>query len=108
MLGVDRAWGVAGLTASAGIAGWVEFMLLRRRLNARIGRTGLTAPFVAKLWASAAVGAALGWGAKLAMGSLHPIALAIAVLGPYGLVYVGATAALGVPEVRSIARRFRR
>jgi putative peptidoglycan lipid II flippase len=107
-LGIDPRWGVAGLTASAGVAGWVEFALLRRSLNARIGRTGLTAPFVAKLWASAAVGAALGWGAKLAMGSLHPIALAIAVLGPYGLVYVGATAALGVPEVRSIARRFRR
>ncbi|HET6762001.1 MAG TPA: murein biosynthesis integral membrane protein MurJ, partial [Gemmatimonadaceae bacterium] len=30
MLGLDRKLGVAGLTASAGLAGWVEFYLLRR------------------------------------------------------------------------------
>ena len=42
-LGVAPAWGAAGLTASAGIAGWVEMLLLRRSLNARIGRTGLPA-----------------------------------------------------------------
>ena len=37
--------GVAGLTASAGIAGWIEMLLLRRTLNARIGRTSLPASF---------------------------------------------------------------
>ena len=37
LLGIDRHWGVAGLTLSAGIAGWVEFALLRRALQARIG-----------------------------------------------------------------------
>ena len=36
-LGVEARWGAAGLTASAGIAGWIEFLLLRRALNARIG-----------------------------------------------------------------------
>ena len=40
-LGIDPRWGVAGLTASAGIAGWVEFTLLRQPLNRRIGATGL-------------------------------------------------------------------
>ena len=30
LLGIDSHWGVAGLTFSAGIAGWVEFALLRR------------------------------------------------------------------------------
>src|SRR4029079_14241308 len=38
-LGVPRQWGAVGLTASAGLAGWVEFALLRRGLNRRIGRT---------------------------------------------------------------------
>ena len=33
-----QLWGAAGLTASAGSAGWVEMLLLRRTLNARIGR----------------------------------------------------------------------
>src|SRR5208337_5404191 len=53
-IGIDPRWGVAGLTASAGIAGWVEFTLLRRTLNARIGRTGLPASLVAQLWFAAA------------------------------------------------------
>ena len=35
-------WGVAGLTASAGIAGWVEFVLLRSRLGQRVGRAPLS------------------------------------------------------------------
>src|SRR5205823_2258645 len=52
-LGISSIWGTAGLTASAGIAGWVEMLLLRRTLNARIGRTGLAAAYLAKLWLSA-------------------------------------------------------
>ena len=57
MLGIEPRWGVAGLTISAGIASWVEFHLLRRTLNRRIGRTGLPADFLAKLWATALVAA---------------------------------------------------
>src|SRR5206468_3358182 len=49
-LGLEPLWGSAGLTASAGMAGWVEMLLLRRTLNARIGRTGLPADYVIKLW----------------------------------------------------------
>ena len=37
-IGIDPRWGVAGLTASAGIAGWVEFALLRRGLHREVGR----------------------------------------------------------------------
>src|SRR4029077_8992404 len=40
LLGVAPAWGAAGLTASAGIAGWLEMYMLRRTLNHRIGREG--------------------------------------------------------------------
>src|SRR4029079_7873312 len=32
-IGLPAAWGAAGLTASAGVAGWVEMLLLRRALN---------------------------------------------------------------------------
>ena len=31
LLGLDQRWGAAGLTVSAGIAGWVEFMLVAAR-----------------------------------------------------------------------------
>src|SRR6185436_19257786 len=76
-LGVPPLWGAAGLTASAGIAGWVEMLMLRARLNARIGQTGLPAAYVAKLWASALAGAAIAWSVKLAIPALHPIVTAL-------------------------------
>ena len=88
-LGLNPMWGAAGLTSSAGVAGWVEMFLLRSSLNRRIGRTGLAPAFVAALWLAAGLGAAVGWGVKLRMPSAHPIVTAIAVLGAYGVVFRG-------------------
>src|SRR5205823_1929631 len=75
--------------------------------NARIGQTGLPISYVATLWGSAAVAAALAWGAKLAVGPLHPIVLAAIVLGVYGVVFIGATIALRVPEARGAFARLK-
>lgn len=97
-LGIDPHWGAAGLTASAGVAGWVEFTLLRRTLNARIGATGVPAALVARLWGAAAVGAAAAWGIKFAVGGVHPVSAAIFILVPYGLIYFGVTYLLRVEE----------
>jgi putative peptidoglycan lipid II flippase len=109
LLGIPTRWGVAGLTASAGFAGWIEFFLLRRALNHRIGTTGLDRGLSLRLWAAALVAAALGgavaWGLGGALGA-HPILHAIAVLGVYGPVYFSLTAALGVPEASGLWRRF--
>ncbi|HEX3144553.1 MAG TPA: murein biosynthesis integral membrane protein MurJ [Pyrinomonadaceae bacterium] len=105
LIGIDPKWGAAGLTASAGIAGWIEFALLRRSLNRRIGRTGLTTPYITKLWAGALAGAALGWGIKLVLPHLHPIVTAALVLVPYGLLYFGVTAAFGIEESVANVRR---
>jgi len=93
--------GVAGLTASAGVAGWVEFVLLRSALSRRIGRSGVPAVVLAKLWGSAALAAAVAWAAR----SLPDLA----ILAIYGLVYVGATSALQVSEgVLDLLLRLRR
>ena len=108
LLGVPPAWGAAGLTASAGIAGWVEMLLLRATMNARIGATGLPAAYLAKLWGSASVAAAVAWGSKLATPALHPIVTGILVLGPYGAVFVAMTFALRVPEASSALVRLTR
>ena len=108
-LGIDPHWGAAGLTASAGVAGWVEFTLLRRTLNARIGATGVPAPLIAKLWGSAAVGAAAAWGIKLTVARAnHPITAAMLVLVPYGLIYFGVTYLLQVEECGALFERLRR
>lgn len=97
-LGVDPLWGAAGLTASAGVAGWVEMLLLRRTLNRRIGDTGLAVGYMARLWTAAIAGAISGWAVKLSGPSLHPALTAVIVLGPYGLVFLGGTWALRIPE----------
>ena len=105
MLGIDPKWGVAGLTVSAGIAGWIEFALLRRTLNRRIGRTGLPIGYVSKLWLAAAVGATVGWAIKLVIGVQHPVIVAGLVLVPYGLIYFAISSALGLPEALAVVRR---
>lgn len=107
-IGVDQKWGVAGLTVSAGIAGWVEFVLLRRTLNRRIGRTGLPLPVIVKLWTAAAAGASVGWALKRVIGPLHPIPMAILVLGIYGITYFAVSSAFGLPESRVLLGRLLR
>jgi putative peptidoglycan lipid II flippase len=102
LLSLDLKWGAAGLTASAGVAAWVEFSLLRRTLNRRIGHTGVPAAFLAKLWLAALAAAAAAWGVKLLLGVAHPIVLAAAAIAPFGVVYFGLTTLLAVPESRTV------
>ena len=104
-LGLDPRWGVAGLTASAGFCGWLELALLRNSMKGRIGKTGLPAGFVLKLWVSAGAAAAAGWGGKLMMNQSHPIVLAIVSLGMYGIVYFGATTVFHLSEVEGLINR---
>jgi putative peptidoglycan lipid II flippase len=99
--GIEARWGAVGLTISAGIASWVEFALLRRTLNGRIGRTGLPGDYLVKLWTAALVAAAAGWTIRRFYGQHSPILLAGMVLIPYGMIYFAATALLGVSESRS-------
>ncbi|HTL03010.1 MAG TPA: murein biosynthesis integral membrane protein MurJ [Vicinamibacterales bacterium] len=107
LLGLDLLWGTAGLTASAGVSGWVEFLLLRRTLNKRLGHTGLPASLTMRLWAAAALGAAVALCVKLVSPIDHPIVAAVMVLTPYGLIYVGLTLAFGVQEAKKTIKRFR-
>ena len=107
-LGIDPKLGAAGLTISAGIAGWVEFVLLRRGLNQRIGRTGLTFAYTAKLWVGAVAGVVVGWGLKLLVSGWHPIPLAIVVLGGYGITYFAVGYLFGLTQARLIIDRLLR
>ena len=105
LLGIDPKWGAAGLTTSSGLVGWIEFVLLRRTLNKRIGRTGLSAGYMAKLWVSAFAGAAVAWGIKLLIGTRHPAIVASLVLIPFGLTYFALTWLLRVPEAAAVISR---
>jgi putative peptidoglycan lipid II flippase len=106
--GVEAKWGVAGLTASAGFAAWVECLLLRRSLIPRIGDVGVDRPYQAKLWGAALAAALVAWGAKLVLGVEHPLVLGFVALPLYGAAYFGATASLGIPEATAFTGRLRR
>jgi len=105
MLGIEARWGVAGLTISAGVASWIEFVLLRRSLNQRIGTTGLAAQHLAKLWIAAIVAGLLAWAIKHFGGHHAPVLVAVIVLGPYGLIYFGVAHALRVDEAGALFAR---
>jgi putative peptidoglycan lipid II flippase len=108
LLGIDPLWGVAGLTASAGFAGWVEFLLLRRGMNRKIGHGEFPAAYFARLWLAAVIGAAVAWGVKLTLHPKQPQVAAIAILVPYGAVYLGCTALMGVEQAAGMMRRLLR
>lgn len=106
LLGIDARWGAAGLTASAGIAGWVECLLLSRTLHGRIGPVGVGAGLLARLWLAAALGVGAGWLVLRALPvSGHPVVTAVLVLGACGLVYLGCADVLGIPEAREARTR---
>lgn len=105
LLVIGPQWGAAGLTASAGVAGWVEFLLLRRGLRQRVGTTGLPTGLLPRLWVAAAAGAGLGWVALRYLPAWHPVPMAVVVLGGYGVTYLLVTRLLGVQEARDLLRR---
>jgi len=108
-LGLGQKWGVAGLTASAGVAGWVEFMLLRHALAERIGKTPLAPTFTIRLWSVAISAGAIAYFVKLGVGIAYPRVLACLALPAYGVLYFAGTALLGVTEsqttIKSVTRR---
>lgn len=95
-IGVAPQWGAAGLTASAGIAGWIEFALLRASLNHRIGTTGVAPSYMARLWTAAIAAAAIGFAFKLLAPS-NPLIRGAIVIPSFGAAYLAAAFALRVP-----------
>jgi putative peptidoglycan lipid II flippase len=87
-LGIDVKWGIAGLTASAGMSGWIEFLLLRRGLSRRIGKVSAGAGYLARLWGAALVAAGVGFGIKMTFGVHRPIPEGIITLIPFAAVYL--------------------
>ena len=111
--GGATAMGTVGLTASAGIAGWLEYILLRTFLQRRIGRVTLPLMLQLSLWASAIIGAAAAIAFDLLVARriashlpLHHIAEAGLVAGVFGVVYFAGAMISGVPEAKATLGRF--
>lgn len=113
-LGIDGRWGTAGLTITAGIAGWVEFALLRSELQRRVGKVSMSRSDIVRLWLLALVAALIGLGVKLSTASVvaglpyHSMFEAALVLGAFGLTYLAGGVAMKIPEAVSLLNRFAR
>jgi putative peptidoglycan lipid II flippase len=108
ILGIDPGWGVAGLTASYGISAWIEFLMLRRGMAARIGAIPSPTSYFARLWTAAITSAALSWAIRYALHPQRPRLAALVILIPYGVAYLGITAMMGIDQASSLVRRLRR
>jgi len=106
-LGLAPEWGAAGLTISAGLAGWIEFALLRRAVNQRIGNTGIRRSRLLTLWSSAVAAAGVAWAVRLVAPSNRPLLIGAVIIAAYGATYFVATFIAGVEDAVSIARRLR-
>jgi putative peptidoglycan lipid II flippase len=104
--------GAVGLTVAAGVAAWVEWALLRRRLRARIGDVGAGGRTMGRLLAAALIAVAAAFGIKLLLvPDMHPALVGVTVLAAYGIVYFALAIAFGVEAARAnvgrVLRRFR-
>jgi putative peptidoglycan lipid II flippase len=101
-LGLPARLGLVGLTASAGMAAWLEFSLLRTTLNRRIGKTGITLPYMAKLWSIAIAAAALSFAVKSWTSGMSPLISGIIVLLVFGSAYFCGAIALRIPDAMQL------
>lgn len=110
LLGLDASTGAAGITVAGGIAGWAEFVLLRRALVRRVGGFALPLAELGKLWFAACAGAAAACLVQLTLHSVtrHPLVIAAVVLPVYGVAYLAVTWWQDVPEAAVIGARLRR
>lgn len=86
------------LTASAGIAGWIEFLLFRRSLSVYLKKFRLDGRTITVFWGISLLSAALAYGIKSFLPSLPAVVRGIIVLGAYGVFYLGGTLAAKIPE----------
>jgi putative peptidoglycan lipid II flippase len=107
LLNLDPKLGLAGLPASAGVSGWIEFLLLRRSLRRRIGSFSVPAEVLLQLWSSAAAAAACSYPLKRWLGG-EPLIAGMLILTSYGFLYLAATLLWQLPEARALFSRLRR
>lgn len=113
---IELGLGAVGLTASAGIAGWIEFLCLRSALRKKIGSADVPLGFISRVWVSALISAAVALGFEhLAMADgaleihfIHYNFEPLIILGVFGVVYLISTILLRVDETRLITRRLLR
>jgi putative peptidoglycan lipid II flippase len=107
VFGYSVVWGAFGLTASAGFAAWIEFLLLRRWLAARIGDVPIPVRLGFGALGAAIFAGGAGYGAAYLTRQLtaHTWPVSLAAIATFGLVYLGIMAVAQVPEAGDLVRK---
>jgi putative peptidoglycan lipid II flippase len=105
LIGVPLSWGTAGLTVSAGVAGWVEFALLRQALRRRLGDVTMRARRVALAWVIAMGAVILASGLRWVLPLDHPASRGVVILGVFGTLYLAGAQAAGLLDGTSLLKR---
>jgi putative peptidoglycan lipid II flippase len=108
LLGLDQHWGAAGLTVSAGVAGWIEFVLLRRGLQRVIGAVPSGWSRIVRLWVVAIFAAAACFGLKNLLLPYQPFVVGPGVLISFAVMYLGITQLMGIANMGAVGRMFTR
>jgi putative peptidoglycan lipid II flippase len=106
-------FGAAGVTLSSGIAGWIEYLLLRAAIARRIGEVRAASGHSARLWGSAlAAGAATlaalrflirpACGAAGLGDTLQAVLTGAGALAVFAAVYLAAARLSGIEEARRL------
>jgi putative peptidoglycan lipid II flippase len=114
--GIELRLGAVGLTASAGLAGWIEFLCLRASLKKRIGSADVPLGFISRVWISALLSALVALifesfildRGELVLRFVHYNFEPLIVLGVFGVTYLVSATVLQVEETKLITRRLRR
>lgn len=110
LISSDQIYATAGLTISSGISGWIEYYLLRRKLNTIIGYTGVEWRYQSKLWGAALIASAFGLSIKwfVHLGIInHPVPKAAAVFSVYGILYFAITYVIQIQESQTIINKIK-
>lgn len=108
MLGIDHRWGVAGLTFSAGVAGWIEFAMLKRSLHTRIGVVPSSMKRTWLLWGAAVIAAIAAYAVKRTLPFHKPLLAGPCVLLVFCALYFLATTLLRIDAPGGLGKLQRR
>jgi putative peptidoglycan lipid II flippase len=113
---IELSLGAVGLTASAGLAGTIEFLLLRHQMQKRIGSTILPLHFKMKVWGSAFTAAILAFAFEkfVLLPAQLPIMIGrydlepVLVLALFGCLYGLFAIVTGIDEASHFVKKLRR
>lgn len=107
LAGYAKIYGTVGLAGASGLAGWLEYILLKSRLEARIGKIRPSARAQNRAAFAAGLAGVMAFSVKIALVDFNrPIVSAVVVLGSFGAIYFIVGALLGIEESQRLCARF--